>query len=1840
MKRRHPIFNAIIAFVMVFSLSGIPQAFAATESESAETDGSYTTYDPDFEHRDGTDVNPDDDLAVQSDSASEGKTALAPTAAGAITDAGERALRVTVMQGTFPAEDAEFTITASTVSGASTTTTAKAKDTGSAYRKAEAVLRHLTDAEYKVTISAPGAHFANYEQTIAINGYDAAITVYTTNVTTNGAQPGIMAYGDLNGDGVINDVDANMMVDGIHDATASSSETSEDDYVAAHADLNLEDFDGTDAAINLIDLQVLAEGLNMTPATSEVKQMVPASTVTTSQETSTTVLTGDVNELLNSTSDAAVGLNTASAQAISEDNPVAISFDFTQAPAAASNIEGVVIACPPNTGTAISQGEVEVETVDGNIINVPISKPATQAQTASASTYSQAAYSPQANARENAEPSLLDNVMHMGATTAYAADVPTATFDSNGMIVIDFSGKIAIKKVTIRVTETANKANLAEITTVEFLNNMESHIAPPDMNVPSNIVLAPGSNQFSVSWDKEPNVTGYTISYVEVDPDTKATVGAEEFVRTNKTSASAKQYGGRKMKNGHTFAVKIESTNGDWRSGWSEVQYVTPRPSGKPPAPEGIRITAGLRSLSVGWKDMDDTDSYELYYRVRTDQSASQAPYTKWTDGNGNGTLVNNSCTIGSLQDNTTYQVYVVGYNAEFGTGPASIVSAGTTITVELAELPEYNIVNTRDSSGQYRTGIENAMISSNRGNMLDSPLDANGNRSAWGLFDNNAESRYYMQDWDDGGCYVGSGYPRGGKGVSVSFSSPQTISMISLSELLSSNTAYSHVFVQYRTPTSTGNENVPATIHQRVGSNGQKYHLIKLAHPVNATWMNIGVGRADGRCYNVTISELRFHNDGGLESDILDLYTDNLYLQLRDDVTSATIDALQTRLDTPDPTSGEYHPFRSSLQIELNAARQLLADGPNLDDIQKIDNTITAKKDARNLGIGGLNAWQPLGISAGTGEEVIIYVGAPGATRGNNSSLQLVMTQQHPEASNVATTVCTLKNGRNEITLPSLVSSDLERGGQLYIVYGANNDKDNWAVRVAGGTPIPTVNLHQVTDETARLEAVTAYVEELESHVADLQATHAKLHESSQVKALNYAYDQYNCIANATDVMLDEMMYSVPASQMLAAAGNGTTAQKAARLLNAFDSMDEMMELFYQHKGLATADVAGVTEANKVPYQHLNIRYCRMFSGAFMYAAGNHVGIEWGSVPGLGSQKPTITDDGLKTNGGYFGWGISHEIGHQINQAQYAYAEVTNNYFAQVTKSDETSNSVRWQINDVYDRVTSGEIGRGRSVFTQLAMYWQLHLAYDPGHVSKRYDNYNDILANYFFARVDSYARNPQSAPAPGGIALALNAGESQNIFRLSCAAAQKDLTEFFTRWGIIPDANSKAYASQFTPETRALFYGDDDQKNIANQSTDSGLVNGANVVSATATPDGSEVTLQMSCSSQVSDVLHGYEVTRISYAQGEQQREVVGFTTTDTFVDDAAHLGNRVVGYEVCMVDKFLNRSASFATDWIKLDGDGRIAHDSWKATTNMASADDVAFEGTDDDPDTSVAEATITTAIDGDRNTTYTGTAAGEDAYVQIDMGMVRELTSVRYTFSGSGGPAITDYSIQVSTDGANFREIGTGTFNLNSNNQATAYFDNGSDPWICTYDVRYVRIQAVGKNSVGISEIDIYGPSGDNVDFLEANGETAIGTLASDYIYQKESEGLTQQVIPAGSLVLTGEFKGNPAYNVVVVYDNTGKIVGGVDAEGALVAHQIILADDPGNALLGETSTGRWVYWIEPGDLGSATSIGSQVRAELYRVDNALTNEGQRLTSDSMLTAMPSISSLPSITINGD
>ncbi len=778
----------------------------------------------------------------------------------------------------------------------------------------------------------------------------------------------------------------------------------------------------------------------------------------------------------------------------------------------------------------------------------------------------------------------------------------------------------------------------------------------------------------------------------------------------------------------------------------------------------------------------------------------------------------------------------------------------------------------------------------------------------------------------------------------------------------------------------------------------------------------------------------------------------------------------------------------------------------------------------------------------------------------------------------------------------------------------------------------------------------MTTYVRELENFVGKLEENHNKLHKTSENSMLNaYAYDKTNCILGASDILLDTMMLSLPAEQLLAGAGGGTLQEKAEKMLTSLDAMGDMMYLFYQHKGL---NANATDEVDKIPKGHLNIRYQRMFAGAFMYAAGNHIGIEYGSASGLTSCTPPETDANGKWIGGgqYFGWGIAHEIGHDINQGAYAVAEITNNYFAVLAQAKDNNDSVRFKYPNVYEKVTSNTLGKASNVFTQLAMYWQLHLAYDKGYNYKTYADYKEQLANLFFARVDTYARTPAKAPAPNKVALTISGGSDQALMRLACAAAEKNLLEFFKRWGMVPDADTIAYASQFAEEERAIYYANDEARVYAlnGAGTKMGEAGSYNAVSDTTTStirNQNQVDFTLAAQGIPAEDILGFEITRCMISGGETQKQTVGFATTADnastadFTDTIATINNRMVWYEVAVIDKYLNRSAAKVLEPLKIQHDGSLDKSFFTVSTTG-----LTVEGeTEDMSGTTSGDAIVDTEdgaegndakpkskdllIDNEANTVYTANASA-NAEIVLEFNTTAEVAGFKYTAPAGQSP-VGSYVISLLCDGA-WKDVASGAFGADQ--IQTIHFANADNKYVATYEATALKLKLEGMGStVSIAELDVLGVTGDNVDFRRADGVAAIGKLTADFKYAEDNEDGTKNIIPAGSIVFTGSYKGNAAYNTVILYDQKGDMV---VVNGK--SNQIILADVPDTGNIANTKDGTWIYWIEYNEEYLKTL--TEVRAELYRVNNALTNEGQRLVSDSLFETVPK-PTLPDITLDG-
>ncbi|MDE6835043.1 MAG: hypothetical protein K2J39_12485, partial [Ruminococcus sp.] len=541
--------------------------------------------------------------------------------------------------------------------------------------------------------------------------------------------------------------------------------------------------------------------------------------------------------------------------------------------------------------------------------------------------------------------------------------------------------------------------------------------------------------------------------------------------------------------------------------------------------------------------------------------------------------------------------------------------------------------------------------------------------------------------------------------------------------------------------------------------------------------------------------------------------------------------------------------------------------------------------------------------------------------------------------------------------------------------------------------------------------------------------------------------------------------------------------------------------------------------------------------------------------------------------------------------------------------------------------------------------------------------DNNEKILKNLFYARMDTYSRNPSKAPAPYGTALTLSGGD-QNLMRLACAAAEKDVLEFFERWGKTPDNDTIAYASQFNKETRAIMYANEDSRVYAMNGESSlkmstveekdanGNIIGRSIVAETEVIDdvtvkvgtgskANKVDLSISVSDKIpsADIL-GYEIMRCTISGGDVKETPIAFTQTPSYTDTVTSFNNRTVSYKITVIDQYLNRSAVFSTDMVKIEHDGSLDKSNWTITTETGNryftSKMITNETSENELlpcETTVIDPVIN-AFDNDLSTVYEATVTG-DPSIYINFNQPQIVCGLKCTSANKDNAVKRCFTYVKDMETNKWIYIGTDKLN----EDGIIYFTNSDKKYISTYETTEIRFQILDMNgkNVSISEIDVLGVTGDNVDFRRdgEKGKTAFGILASDYKYgTKETD-----VIPKDSIIFVGSYKGNPAYNAVILFDEKGNIVGSNGKDDEAESNQIILADVPDGSLITDVSNGTFVYWVDPKHAKDML-WPEEVRVELYRVNNALTNEGQRIVSDSLFEPVPEKDEMPLITIGGN
>ena len=395
--------------------------------------------------------------------------------------------------------------------------------------------------------SQPGFGFLTYEQDIEIKGEIRTAEIYTGFVELDGVaytkdapHPGVMLIGDVNRDGKIDASDKDAIMEAISRGTNGA--------LAGEPAQNLTDLN-KDGKTDLVDLQYytnsrarMNEGADT--AASLCSRVSPGA-VQVNVNTGSTQIIGDVADLLKD-NDSLVRLKSIDGSDISETSPVEIGFNLTSEDGQSQSVEQITVAMGEN---AIESGVLMVTTAD------------------------------------ESDPVQLE--IRDGRVEAKSRMMAARKEEQEGVLTIDLGGQTAVKKVTLVITGLKHGGNLAEISKVEFLNDLESRIPAPTMNIPDGLTLTGANKSFEVTWNGQVNVTGYEvkISYE----------GQSEIRRAASNHLEVKSFLGGRLKNGEIYEVSVQSVNGTWVSGFCPSSTVSPVISGKPDAPDNLKATGGRR---------------------------------------------------------------------------------------------------------------------------------------------------------------------------------------------------------------------------------------------------------------------------------------------------------------------------------------------------------------------------------------------------------------------------------------------------------------------------------------------------------------------------------------------------------------------------------------------------------------------------------------------------------------------------------------------------------------------------------------------------------------------------------------------------------------------------------------------------------------------------------------------------------------------------------------------------------------------------------------------------------------------------------------------------------------------------------------------------------------------------------------------------------------------------------------------------------------------------------------------------------------------------------------------
>ncbi len=1321
----------------------------------------------------------------------------------------------------------------------------------------------------------------------------------------------------------------------------------------------------------------------------------------------------------------------------------------------------------------------------------------------------------------------------------------------SGVITISLGKRVAVKEVTITVTRTESGA-YAAVESIQFLRDIvPENPVQPNREI-RNLTAAPGDGQVSLRWNDLPNVTGYRVDYWAKDGS-----GTRKSLQVNVSQAEITG-----LENLKVYCFTVTPINGAWEGTTSAIVSAEPQPSKAPDAPDMISVSELDGALRVSWKASKAATYYELYYKTADDSDFSQ-----W-GGQINGT----STTLTGLTNGVTYSLYLIAGNA-VGVSGKSRTAEGTPQAVDYSRpegIPTEGVLDWED--------IERVWLA-NGNNVSPSSYTAANPFRPENMADGDFSTHWTSHSYGDGNWWDS-------KQVLASFRRPVDLSSViwvpRLDGSYASNLRAYTVTVWRQGDDLNGPGTLVAPDPNRGGSSDAdtwlsvrnnpavtKFAVLPFEPVTDVVKIAITIEQVDYTA--VSLSELMFlEYDPAhcLPDSIADLFTDELRLSLRPGVTQADIDALRVRLNSDEKN---YYLDLDALSDELDLAGELLrgdlSQGVVLNGVESRGNGPDNTKYHQSG-----SALQPLGAAAKAGDEITIY--ASGIPAGQ--TVTVYATQFHAEASAWRAQAGTLENGRNLLTIPQVGSQNTPRGGSLYFTYsGPSPEGIQLHVRRAVDIPVLELSDWYGQTESARKDTIGAYVDELGAFVT--------------AQGINDGNKTVNCF-NVTEISTPTMLLSLPAAAVLSGSGKSPTEQTNT-LYQTVLAWEDLMHICNTTQG-----IDNTYDKNDMQTRQ-NIRCMQMFSGAFMYAAGNHVGIGYGSCAGMVCGKPIESLESGAVKNGLFGWGIAHEIGH--NMDKLGKAEITNNLYSLMVQTFDGKQNIfpsrlesSGKYAGIFTKTAQGYPGDSNDVFVQLGLYWQLHLAYDSGDAPMAFYNrfFKAWKSGEYFQGAESY---------------------QDRVARTASAVADRNLTEFFTRWGMTLSDSTLDILSRYPEETRAVWYLSD-QSRRARLSGETAAV--GTLSAAAALTGDNQITITITPS--ITGSLQGYEIRRSS--DGGKSFQSIAFTTETAYTDTVGTANHRTYIYQVAAYDILGNTvNAPEASQSNEI----RVAYDQ------------------------TVDPSAYTLSRDGSTVTFH-----------------LKEETPVSgLKLTGSGLPAEGAFTVTISgKDGtpvtARQGDFSQGSQAVDDQDSYLTYFQKpkapSEDTRIWTYDAMTVTITGIPA-SVDSSGILLVSYAGDDVAFLEGGA----GLLSDDYHYGSGSSN----VIPAGTLVIAGTYRGDPVYQTVKIEGRFARaaLVDGDGGAGTVTettetryldGRVLLFAEIPEDGEVSDISDGIFLFIPniqreaelqgEESNCAPVNLLPSEMRAVLSRTDLPDSADSQRVTAETLWVSAPGGSDLPTIVLEED